>query len=348
MPTNTTALPSLDELMKLLATGGTVPATGTATAPSAIGMSPPPPGGTGTATGGAGDWQTQFNQLMGTLGGGMQDALGAMEGNPVKAAQDAAAAQRAYQASMIPGYEGLMGKNVQNIAQQQAGYVPQDVKNQMAQAAAERGVATGTAYGPGTNAAYLAALGRTSLEQQETGQKALGDLMSQYKTDPAAFIVTPAQRAQFTVTLLANAMDMATKVQQGALDRAGKLQIAQLEEAAAMAREQAEIAFRRGEGEKGRENALQLRQMADAAELVRQQADIASRLQIATLDRDTRLELQRLQNENNQKLELLRRAVLNLNTGKLQIPEVSAPAEIVPTTPGYSAHWAPGGYSSIR
>lgn len=58
------------------------------------------------------------------------------------------------------------------VESQLRGQLPPDVINQIAQRAAERGVATGSPGGPGANAAYLAAIGRSSLDLVGQGQKA--------------------------------------------------------------------------------------------------------------------------------------------------------------------------------
>lgn len=58
------------------------------------------------------------------------------------------------------------------VESQLRGQLPTDVINQIAQRAAERGVATGSPGGPGANAAYLAAIGRSSLDLVGQGQKA--------------------------------------------------------------------------------------------------------------------------------------------------------------------------------
>lgn len=58
------------------------------------------------------------------------------------------------------------------VESQLQGQLPPDVINEIAQRAAERGVATGSPGGPGANAAYLAAIGRSSLDLVGQGQKA--------------------------------------------------------------------------------------------------------------------------------------------------------------------------------
>lgn len=73
--------------------------------------------------------------------------------------------------SLIPNYAGMTQQASGDILQNLAGNVPTDVINQIIQSAAERGVVTGG--GPNANAAYLRALGLTSLGQQAAGQQQL-------------------------------------------------------------------------------------------------------------------------------------------------------------------------------
>ncbi len=72
----------------------------------------------------------------------------------------------------LPGYSGLVGQGSANIASNLAGQVPQDVRNQLAIGAAERGISTGV-NAPNSNAALLRALGLTSIGLQNQGQSQL-------------------------------------------------------------------------------------------------------------------------------------------------------------------------------
>lgn len=63
----------------------------------------------------------------------------------------------------LPGYQAMVGKSSENIGDQLAGRLPQDVIDLMTQQGAERGIATGAPGSPNANAAYLRALGLTSL-----------------------------------------------------------------------------------------------------------------------------------------------------------------------------------------
>lgn len=95
---------------------------------------------------------------------------------------------------MAPTLEAQSSRNIQGELQ---GQLPPDVLALIGQQAAEAGVASGSVGSP---AAYLKALGLTSLQQEETGQR---DLSAAYARNPAAPIydasgqlITPYQAAQ--------------------------------------------------------------------------------------------------------------------------------------------------------
>ncbi len=99
----------------------------------------------------------------------------------------------------LPGYASTLSQLATNAGQQAQGQVPQDVVNQEAQFAAERGIRGGYgANSPNGNAALLAALGRTSIQQQQLGQQNFGNLVAQTPQapifDPSKFFVTPEQQ----------------------------------------------------------------------------------------------------------------------------------------------------------
>lgn len=82
--------------------------------------------------------------------------------------------QRMGQVQGTPGFAG--------VASNLAGQLPQDVVNQLAQQAAQRGVLTGGAPdSPNLNAAYLSSIGRNSLQQQQLGQQQLNSLLGQFQ-----------------------------------------------------------------------------------------------------------------------------------------------------------------------
>lgn len=111
--------------------------------------------------------------------------------------------------SMIPDYGAQTTKSSQNILQELSGQVPSDVINQIIQSSAERGVITGG--GPNANAAYLRALGLTSLGMQQQGQKDLSASVARTPLPalarPESFFVNPAtmQEAQTASNLYGSA-----------------------------------------------------------------------------------------------------------------------------------------------
>lgn len=74
----------------------------------------------------------------------------------------------AYQ--QLPGYNASLGNIGQNIQSETAGELPPEVIAQMQQQAAERGISTGSPGSPNSNAAYLRAIGDTSLNLTQQGQ----------------------------------------------------------------------------------------------------------------------------------------------------------------------------------
>ncbi len=88
----------------------------------------------------------------------------------------------------IPGAAGLETQSSANIGAELGGRVPQDVMQLLGQQAAERGVATGAPGSANANAAYLRALGLTSLGQEQVGQQ---NLTAAYARNPAAPIFDP-------------------------------------------------------------------------------------------------------------------------------------------------------------
>lgn len=71
----------------------------------------------------------------------------------------------------LPGYGANLQQATQNTGNLLRGQVPLDVLQQIQTAGAERGVATGSAGSPNANAAWLRALGLTSLGLQQQGQQ---------------------------------------------------------------------------------------------------------------------------------------------------------------------------------
>lgn len=100
----------------------------------------------------------------------------------------------------IPQYNAMTAQSSGNILAALRGEVPSDVTNLLQQSAAERGIATGGAGSPNANAAYLRALGLTSLGQQQYGEQALtGAVARMPRTglyNVAGGMVTPEEQQQ--------------------------------------------------------------------------------------------------------------------------------------------------------
>ncbi len=100
----------------------------------------------------------------------------------------------------LPNYQGLLSQNSANALSNSRGIIPQDVINQLQQSAAERGVALGSPGSPNSNAAYLSAILKKSLDLQNTGFQQFGSLVGLTPTgpsfNPASMFVDPtAQQA---------------------------------------------------------------------------------------------------------------------------------------------------------
>ncbi len=113
----------------------------------------------------------------------------------------------------LPNYGAMTGQSSQNILSLLQGQVPQDVANQLAQIASERGVATGSIGSPNANTALLRSLGLTSLGLTQQGESELTGAVGRTPTgqqfNPASFLVTPQQQqeSQYLANLLAAAPD---------------------------------------------------------------------------------------------------------------------------------------------
>lgn len=79
--------------------------------------------------------------------------------------------------NQLPGYGASMGNIGNNIKSETAGQLPADVVAQIDQAAAERGVATGSPGSPNNNAALLRSLGLTSLDLTGRGESSLTSIL---------------------------------------------------------------------------------------------------------------------------------------------------------------------------
>lgn len=102
----------------------------------------------------------------------------------------------------IPNYQALTQTASSDIGNNLNGQVPPDVINLLTQQAAERGVTTGMPGGPNSNAAYLQALGLTSMGRQDLGVSQLDATRNSASAtvaplfNPASFLVTPEQQQQ--------------------------------------------------------------------------------------------------------------------------------------------------------
>lgn len=103
-------------------------------------------------------------------------------------------------AANLPNYQAMIEQSSGNILSRLKGEVPTDVVNQLVQNAAERGIMTGSTGGPNENAAYLRALGLTSLglQTQAEGELtgAIGRTPVPQLFNPSTFFVTPEQQQQ--------------------------------------------------------------------------------------------------------------------------------------------------------
>lgn len=93
-------------------------------------------------------------------------------------------AQRSANAGRIPDGAGLEGISSSNIRSALSGELDPSVITQIAQQAAERGVATGSPMGAGSNAAFLRSLGLNSLDLMNTGQDWLTQALNRNPTAP--------------------------------------------------------------------------------------------------------------------------------------------------------------------
>lgn len=102
----------------------------------------------------------------------------------------------------LPDYQSMVAQSSKNIGSNLRGELPSDVITQILQNAAERGIITGTSGAPNSNAAYLRALGLTSLNLQQQGEQELTQAIARTPRptlfDPNLFLISPAaaQEAQ--------------------------------------------------------------------------------------------------------------------------------------------------------
>lgn len=135
--------------------------------------------GGGYGTGGLGGSATDYSSAYGgkpTVPNPATSAAAAVTGNLgnlpalINLGQQVNPATQAQFYGNIPNYTGLNAQSSANIDAMLHGQLPQDVVNQVAQRAAERGVITGQT----SPASYLQALGLNSLQMQQQGEALLG------------------------------------------------------------------------------------------------------------------------------------------------------------------------------
>jgi hypothetical protein len=121
-------------------------------------------------------------------------------------------------AARIPGSTALETQSSGNIAQELQGNVPTDVINLIGQQAAERGIS-----GANTNAAYLRALGLTSLQQQQQGQANLSAADARNPGaplfDPTSQLLTPYQAGSLNLQGSSQQLESQRMQQQLALEQ---------------------------------------------------------------------------------------------------------------------------------
>lgn len=100
----------------------------------------------------------------------------------------------------IPGYDQLTKTASGVTGEELHGQVPQDVIALLTQQAAERGISTGMPGSSNSNAAYLRALGLTSLGQEQAGMQNLATMTQAAPIaplyNPASLLVTPEQQQE--------------------------------------------------------------------------------------------------------------------------------------------------------
>lgn len=121
-----------------------------------------------------------YNQSRGVPGGGAGVAAGGVETGIASSVNQFMQGQANLPFIMnLPGYQGMQAQQSQNILSMLQGDVPRDVINQILQQASERGIATGSPRGPNANAAYLKALGLTSIDLMGKGSELFGAAIEQ-------------------------------------------------------------------------------------------------------------------------------------------------------------------------
>lgn len=97
-------------------------------------------------------------------------------------------ARAPYEAN-LPDYANLVAQRSANTGSMLRGEVPEDVRRQIINAGAERGIATGSPGSPNANAAWLQALGLTSIGLQQQGS---ANLSQSIQDTPVPQLFNPA------------------------------------------------------------------------------------------------------------------------------------------------------------
>lgn len=112
--------------------------------------------------------------------------------------------QKASNAARIPNNPALEQQSSQNIGSELRGELPADVVAMLGQRSAEAGAGRGMAGSPASGAAYLRALGLSSLDQMDRGQRDLSAADARNPGaplyDPSQNILTPYQAASLQIS----------------------------------------------------------------------------------------------------------------------------------------------------
>lgn len=159
-----------------------------------------------------------FESLRTALGGNM-GSLSSLLGLTTGTSGISASGARTQLEQNLPGYAPMMDTASNNILANLHGQVSPDVIHLLAQNAAQRGVGFGPSS-PNSNAAFLQALGRTSMDLQNLGQTQLTGAIGRTPTgpafNPASFLISPGevQSSQQYANLLRSAPDPAAAAQE--------------------------------------------------------------------------------------------------------------------------------------
>lgn len=129
-------------------------------------------------------WRTKYSTGGGAASGGVPHGDLAAATNAFMTGQ----AQAPFLAN-LPNYASNVAQRSQNIGSELKGQLPADVIRQIQQAAAERGIATGSPGSDNSNASYLQSLGLTSLGLQHQGS---ADLSQSIADTPVPQLFNPA------------------------------------------------------------------------------------------------------------------------------------------------------------